>query len=91
MKVPKEINTYCPRCKKHTEHTVSLYKKGKDRSMALGVRKHEEEKKGYGGQKFPEQKRTAKTTKKQMLKLKCKTCGYTLQREGIRLRRVEIV
>ncbi|GBC73688.1 hypothetical protein HRbin04_01094 [archaeon HR04] len=90
MKVPKEINTYCPRCKKHTIHTISLYKKGKERGTAWGVRRHEEEKKGYGGQKYPEQKRTAKTTKKQLLKFKCKDCGYTLQRYGIRLRKVEI-
>lgn len=91
MKVPKEINTYCPRCKKHTPHAVSLYKKGKDRSVALGARRHAEDKKGYGGQKFPELARTAKTTKKQTLKLKCKACNYIIQKEGIRLRKLEIV
>jgi large subunit ribosomal protein L44e len=91
MKVPKEINTYCPRCKKHTVHTITLYKKGKDRTSALGTRRHAEDKKGYGGQKFPELKRTAKTTKKQTLRYKCKDCGYTIQREGIRLRKMEIV
>ncbi len=91
MKVPKEVNTYCPRCRKHTTHTISLYKKGKDRASALGARRHAEDKKGYGGQKFPELKRTAKTTKKQMLKYKCKECNYIIQREGIRLRKLEIV
>ncbi|RMF31539.1 MAG: 50S ribosomal protein L44e [Candidatus Nitrosothermus koennekii] len=91
MKVPKEITTYCPRCKKHTVHTISLYKKGKDRKSALGARRHAEDKKGYGGQKFPELKRTAKTTKKQTLKYKCKECNYIIQREGIRLRKLEIL
>lgn len=91
MKVPKEIKTYCPRCRRHTTHTVSLYKKGKERSMALGARRHAEEKKGYGGQKYPELKRTAKTTKKQTLKLKCGGCGYTKMRKGIRMRKLEIV
>jgi len=91
MKVPKEIRTFCPRCKKHTEHTVALYKKGKDRASALGARRHAEDKKGYGGQKFPELKRTAKTTKKQTLKLKCKECNYIIQRHGMRLRKLEIV
>jgi len=91
MKVPKEIRTYCPRCKKHTEHTVALYKKGKDRASALGARRHAEDKKGYGGQKFPELKRTAKTTKKQTLKLKCKECNYIIQRRGMRLRKLEIL
>jgi len=91
MKVPKEINTYCPKCKKHTSHSIALYKKGKDRAAALGARRHAEDKKGYGGQKFPELKRTAKTTKKMTLKYKCKVCNYTIQREGMRLRKLEIV
>ncbi|MEM3387194.1 MAG: 50S ribosomal protein L44e, partial [Nitrososphaerales archaeon] len=55
------------------------------------ARRHAEDKKGYGGQKFPELKRTAKTTKKQTLKLKCKECGRQSMREGIRLRKLEIV
>ncbi len=91
MKVPKEIRTYCPRDRRHTIHTVSIYKRGKERSMSLGARRHAEDKKGYGGQKFPELVRTAKTTKKQTLKLKCKECGYTIVREGIRLRKMEIL
>ncbi len=90
MKVPKTINTYCPRCRKHTDHTVSLYKKGKERSLSAGRRHHEKELRGYGGQKFPELKRTAKTTTKQLLKLKCKVCGHTLERLGIRLRKIEL-
>ena len=59
--------------------------------MALGARRHAEDKKGYGGQKFPELKRKAKTTKKQTLKLKCKECGHQTMRKGIRLRKLEIV
>ena len=91
MKIPNVIVTYCPRCGKRTEHTVTLYKKGKDRGLAWGVRRHEEEKKGYGGQKYPELKRTAKTTKKQTLKLKCRVCGYTIVKEGIRVKKIDIV
>ncbi|WP_455276762.1 50S ribosomal protein L44e [[Eubacterium] cellulosolvens] len=90
MKFVKEINTHCPKCKRHTIHSISLYKKGKERSLAGGVRRHEREKHGYGGQKWPELKRTAKTTKKQLLKLKCKDCGYVVSRLGIRLRKLEI-
>ncbi|MEM2129422.1 MAG: 50S ribosomal protein L44e, partial [Candidatus Bathyarchaeia archaeon] len=29
MNVPKEISTYCPKCKTHTSHSVSLYKEGR--------------------------------------------------------------
>jgi len=90
MKMPKEITTYCPKCKTHQIHSVSLYKKGKERALAAGVLRHEKEKHGYGGKKWPELKRTAKTTKKQLLKLKCKTCGYVIERMGIRLRKLEI-
>lgn len=88
MKAPKEVNTYCPRCKSHQVHTVSLYKAGKRRALAQGERHHKREKQGYGGQKYPLQKRFSKTTKKQTFKLKCKVCGYTRHKTGIRLRKV---
>ncbi len=90
MNVPKEIATYCPRCKTHTSHSVSLYKEGKRRALAKGERRHERERRGYGGQKYAILKRKAKTTKKQALKLKCKQCGYTRQKKGIRLKKMEI-
>ncbi len=90
MKMPKQNRTYCSKCKKHTIHTISIYKKGKVRKTAIGERRHAEDRKGYGGKKFPELKRTAKTTKKQTLKLKCKDCGYQLMKPGIRLRKLEI-
>lgn len=91
MKIPSLITTYCPRCRKYTEHEVSIYRKGKERSMSLGARYHEKVKHGYGGQKYPELKRTAKTTKKVTLRLKCKECGYVIMKEGIRLRKAEVV
>ena len=91
MKVPKVINTYCPRCKKHTPHTVTLYKAGRRRALAQGERRYARKKKGYGSKRKPEQKRFAKVTKKQVLKLTCKNCGYTLHRKGIRLKKIELV
>jgi len=85
LKIPKELTTYCKKCNAHTAHTVTIYKKGKPRALAKGALHHEYDKKGYGGQKFPELKRTAKTTKKITLKLTCKTCGFISHREGVRL------
>jgi len=86
MKAPKEITTYCPKCKIHQVHTVTLYKAGKRRALAKGERSHRlREMKGYGGQKYARQRKFAKTTKKQTLKLKCKVCGYTRHKEGMRL------
>jgi large subunit ribosomal protein L44e len=90
MKAPKEIRTYCPKCKAHQEHAVTLYKAGKRRALAKFERKHAEEKKGYGGQKYPLQKKFSKTTKKLSLKLKCKVCGFQRQMPGIRLRKLTI-
>ncbi len=87
---PKSIRTYCPRCKTHTIHMVSLYRKGRDRALAAGARHHEWDKHGYGGQKYPELKRTAKTTKKATMKLRCKECGYISHKKGIRLRKATI-
>jgi large subunit ribosomal protein L44e len=84
------MKTYCKKCNSHTDHTVSLYKTGKRRALAMGERHHKREKKGYGGQKYPLQKKFSKTTKKQTLKLECKVCSYTKHRDGIRLRKLVI-
>jgi large subunit ribosomal protein L44e len=88
VNVPKQIRTYCPKCKAHQTHTVSLYKAGKRRALAKGERHHKREKKGYGGQKYPLQHEFAKTTKKQTLRLKCKVCSYMHHKDGIRLRKL---
>jgi large subunit ribosomal protein L44e len=91
MKMPRTLRTYCPRCRTHREFNVTLYKAGKRRAARLGERRQAERKKGYGGQKFPEQHNQAKTTRKQTLKIQCRECGYTLQRGGIRLKKMEVV
>jgi len=91
VKIPKELRTFCPSCKKHTLHSISLYKKGKERASSWGARRQAGRKRGYGGQKFPELIRTAKTNKKATLKLKCKECNKENIRMGIRLRKAEIV
>ncbi len=91
MKVPKEARKYCVKCKKYTNHAYSIYRRGQERASSLGARRHEEDKKGYGGQKFPQLARTAKTTKKQTLELKCAECGRESMKYGMRLRKLEIV
>ncbi len=90
MKIPKNIATYCPKCKGHTDHTASIYKQGKQSALSAGARRHQRRREGYGGQKYPELQRTAKTTKKQTVRLQCKKCSYTLMRSAIRLRKLEI-
>jgi len=90
-KYPKVIVTYCPRCRAHTEHSVTIYKHGKRRGIAEGERRYERKKRGYGSKRKPEQKRFAKTTKKVVLKLKCNKCSYIVHRRGIRLKKAELV
>lgn len=90
MKFPRSMRTYCPRCKTHTDHAVSMYKAGKRKAAKQGERHQARRKKGYGGQKFPLQHNQAKVTKKHSLQLKCNECDYTLQRKGIRLKKAEI-
>jgi len=91
MKIPSRLTTYCPKCNAHTEHTTSLYKKGKERKLSLGARRHERELHGYGGQKYPIQRKKAKTTDKKTVLLKCVKCGRMVSRAGIRLKKLEIV
>ena len=90
LKFPKEIRRNCPWCNKHTVHSVSLYKRGKERAGSWGASRQDGRKRGYGGQKFPELIRTAKTTKKATLRLKCKECNREMMTYGIRLRKAEI-
>ncbi len=75
MKVPNQKNIYCPKCNKHTEHRLKLFKSGQARAMSIGtrsnIRKH---KRGYGGKA----KHTA-TVKKQNKKpayiAECAVCS----------------
>jgi large subunit ribosomal protein L44e len=91
MKAPKTLTTYCPKCKHHTDHNLSTYKKGHDRPMAEGNRRSLiRKRKGYGGQRDPRQRKTAKTTKKAAVLLKCAKCGYKLERTFGRLRKFEL-
>ncbi len=91
MKIKGEMRKYCPRCKGHTTHTISQYKKGKDRSLAEGARRMSRKHKGYGSFPKPIQKRFAKTTKKTVLKYKCKDCDYIVQSKGMRMKKVDVI
>ena len=55
VNVPKTRNTYCSsaKCRKHTPHKVSQYKKGKESSHAQGRRRYDMKQAGFGGQTKP--------------------------------------
>jgi len=90
MKVPKTLRTFCPKCKTHTEFTVTIHKAGKRRGSRKGERDQAVRKQGYGGQKFPMQHNQAKVTKKTTLQIQCKECKHSLMREGLRLKKAEL-
>ena len=67
--MPKTMKRFCRyKCRKHTTHKVTQYKKGKESSMAQGRRRYDNKQKGFGGQKKPIFKKKAKTTKKVVLR-----------------------
>eukprot|EP00745_Piridium_sociabile_P002852 TRINITY_DN117473_c0_g1_i1.p1 TRINITY_DN117473_c0_g1~~TRINITY_DN117473_c0_g1_i1.p1 ORF type:complete len:106 (+),score=15.13 TRINITY_DN117473_c0_g1_i1:67-384(+) len=76
VNIPKSRNTFCrdKKCRKHTLHKVSQYKKGKDTLAAQGKRRYDMKQKGFGGQTKPVFHKKAKTTKKIVLKLECTKC-----------------
>ena len=91
VNIPKEINRFCPKCKKHVVQKISIYKAGKRRGTAAGERRHALRKKGYGGQKFPKLAKPAKTTKKVTQVFSCPDCKKKSMKKGIRIRKFELV
>ncbi len=79
MKIPKVIKLYCPRCGKHTEHTIREFKKKQPRGLSWGER-HKKAKKvhGYGANKIKAHKVTQvyKQNKRPTFIAKCKECGF---------------
>ena len=91
MKIPETMSTHCPRCRTHTNHNVSAYKTGKAMGAKLGERRQSKRRKGDGGKKYPIQHNQAKVTRKQSMMMVCTECGYTKQRKGVRLSKMEFV
>jgi large subunit ribosomal protein L44e len=90
MKYPRSRRMYCNKCKQHSDFTITMYKKGRESILSQGTRRYKRKQKGYGGQVKPRQRKTAKTTKKQILMARCQTCGYESQTLKKRLRKLTI-
>ncbi len=103
MKVPKTKKRYCAKCKKHTEQKVTIAKKrtpGSKRPLGKFAKKRTGFGKGHGnlgkyGSKPPVNKwkmTGKKQTKKTDFRYECGVCKkISVQRSGIRTRRVEFV
>ncbi len=103
MKIPKIKNRFCPKCKKHTEHTVSQAKsmgRNKTHPMSRGSRMRMRRRgldRGYGNKGRTSKGAVsswsmtgAKTSKKVDLRFKCKECGKTsVQYQGFRAKKTE--
>merc|ERR1711988_2024702 len=78
VNVPKTRKTFCKgtKCRKHTMHKVTQYKKGKDSLYAQGKRRYDRKQSGYVGQTKPIFHKKAKTTRKIVLKLECVECKF---------------
>ncbi|GFY70584.1 60S ribosomal protein L44 [Trichonephila inaurata madagascariensis] len=91
VNVPKTRRTFCQgRCKKHTLHKVTQYKKGKDSVWAQGKRRYDRKQRGFGGQTKPIFRKKAKTTKKIVLRMECSECKYRKQLPIKRCKHFEI-
>lgn len=102
MKKPKLMKRFCPYCKKHTEHKVSLNKKKNASSLSYGSKiraKRRGRARGTGNlgryskpavTKF---KMTGKkATKKTDFRFECKECKKShVQAKGIRAKKVEMI
>ncbi|MFH2028775.1 MAG: 50S ribosomal protein L44e [Nanoarchaeota archaeon] len=100
MKLNKLRKRYCPHCKKHTEHTVALNKKGSPRSMTYGS-KHRAKRRGkargkgnlgrYSKPAITKFKMTGKkTSKKTDFRYACKECKKKhVQKKGFRAKKIE--
>ncbi len=100
MKLPKEITTYCPYCKRHTVHEVKLVKPTTKRSgLTWGTRRRNIAIKGkgnhgkYSKRPMSQRKRVGVKGGSRVpdLRLVCKECGKAIVKSlGIRLKRIEI-
>ena len=92
MEIAKEITTYCPKCNKHTVHTVKMPSKGPQRSMSKATRRHDRAIRGYVGSVEPKI-HPKKLGKRQVVLLHCKECKFIVNRTfGRRSRKkIEIV
>jgi large subunit ribosomal protein L44e len=79
MKMPKEVNAFCPKCNKHTPHGVKLYAKGPMSGLKIGNRRAVRKRTGYIG-KVKGQATVKKLAKRQKVLLSCKTCKFTVER-----------
>ena len=90
MKKPVKFNTYCPYCRKHTEHEVEKVKKGRTTGLHwIDRQKARRSKIGNRG-KFGKVPGGDEPTKKINVRYRCKECGKAHLRPGFRAGKFEL-
>ena len=79
MKIQKTITTFCPKCNKHTLHTVKMISKSPQRTLGKATRRHNRAIRGYVGSVEPKI-HPKKLGKRQAVLLECKECKYMVNR-----------
>ena len=92
VNAPKTTKTFCkaPKCRNHQVFKVTQYKAGKASNFAQGKRRYDSKQMGFGGQTKPVFHKKAKTTKKIVLRLECKTCKAKKQLKIKRCKHFEL-
>ena len=91
MKLPRSISTYCPYCKKHSDHEVERVKKKKASEMKWGQRRFRRATSGYGGFPRPKPEGREKPTRRVALRYRCKTCKKAHQKQCFKAKKFEIM
>lgn len=90
MKLPRKVNMYCPKCKKHTAHDVERVKKKMASELKWGQRRFREVTSGYGGFPRPKPEGREKPTRRVWLRYKCPTCKKYVQPSAQRAKKFEL-
>ena len=92
MNIPKTMNKYCPKCRKHTEQTIAKIKFSKSPTkkgaMSYGQKKQERKMKGYTS-KLAGKKSVEKQVKDNVLIYECKECKKKQQRPYATLKKAK--
>lgn len=91
MKMPRNVNRYCPKCKKHTEQDVERVKKRKASEFKWGQRRFRKVTAGYRGFPRPKPEGREKPTKRILLRYVCRDCKRTQMPAAKRAKKFELV
>ena len=90
MKMPRKMNTYCPKCEKHTSHEVERVRKKPASELKWGQRRFRRVMRGYGGFPRPKPEGREKPTKRIFLRYRCQDCKKAHQRPCFRAKKFEL-